>query len=66
MPGVARSQVTGTPIRQRRTPAQVARFFDGLDVLEPGVVPCSRWRAQGSVDEVPDEVAMFGGVGRKR
>ncbi|MFJ2766844.1 SAM-dependent methyltransferase [Streptomyces sp. NPDC087300] len=56
----------GTPRLNQRTPEQVTRFFDGLDLLDPGVVSCSRWRAQDTADGEPDEVAMFGGVGRKR
>jgi O-methyltransferase involved in polyketide biosynthesis len=43
-----------------RTPEQLARFFDGMDLLEPGVVSCSRWR----YDE-GNEVDVFGAVGRK-
>lgn len=57
----------GTPELTQRTPEGVARFFDGLELLEPGVVSCSRWRADerdGSGGQ-PREVAMYGGVGRK-
>jgi hypothetical protein len=50
----------GSPIRAR-TRAEIARFFAGTELLEPGVVSCSRWRP----DEVdPPEVYLFGGVGR--
>ncbi|MFE4721754.1 SAM-dependent methyltransferase, partial [Streptomyces sp. NPDC056728] len=56
----------GTPKLNQRRPEQVARFFDGLELLDPGVVSCSRWRPEGATDAEPDEVAMFGGVGRKR
>lgn len=42
-------------------PEAVARFFDGLDLLEPGVVSCSRWRPQPTDGDEPVEVAMFGG-----
>ncbi|GAA2301159.1 SAM-dependent methyltransferase [Streptomyces kunmingensis] len=56
----------GTPRLNQRTPQQVERFFDGLELLEPGVVSCSRWRVDGPAGEEPEEVAMFGGVGRKR
>jgi O-methyltransferase involved in polyketide biosynthesis len=55
----------GTPKLTQRTPEQIARFFDGLDLLEPGVVSCSRWRPETSRWGEPPEVAMFGGVGRK-
>lgn len=56
----------GTPRLTQRTPDAVARFFDGLDLLEPGVVSCSRWRPDHSNGAEPQEVAMYGGVGRKR
>jgi hypothetical protein len=55
----------GTPWITQRTPEAVARFFDGLDLLEPGVVSCSRWRPQPTDGDEPAEVAMFGGVGHK-
>jgi hypothetical protein len=55
----------GTPKLTQRTPEQVARFFDGLELLEPGVVSCSRWRPEGGDGTAPEEVAMFGGVARK-
>ncbi|MFV2127899.1 SAM-dependent methyltransferase [Micromonospora sp. LOL_013] len=51
----------GTPIRAR-TKVELERFFDGLDLLEPGVVTCSRWRPDPESDE--PEVYLFGGVGR--
>ncbi|MFJ9738473.1 SAM-dependent methyltransferase [Streptomyces sp. NPDC101166] len=56
----------GTPKLTQRTPADVARFFEGLELLEPGVVSCSRWRPETFGGAEPDEVAMFGGVARKR
>jgi hypothetical protein len=54
----------GTPELTQRTPDDVARFFDGLELLEPGVVPCSRWRP-GRAEAAEPEVALYGGVGRK-
>ena len=30
-----------------RKPDELASFFDGLDLVEPGVVPCPRWRPDG-------------------
>ena len=56
----------GTPKLTQRTPEQVTRFFDGLDLLEPGVVSCSRWRPEATPWGEPAEVAMYGGVGRKQ
>jgi hypothetical protein len=49
-----------TPRRQ----ADVARFFDGLNVLEPGVVRVQQWRP-GTETEANTPSNMWGGVGRK-
>jgi S-adenosyl methyltransferase len=35
-----------------------------LDLVEPGVVACPRWRPDPGGEDVPD-VDAFGGVGRK-
>jgi len=50
-----------------RTPEQIAGFFEGLELLEPGVVSCPRWRPDPADrgGGLPAEVDMFGGVGRK-
>lgn len=55
------------PIRAR-TGAEIAAFFNGLDLLEPGLVSCTRWRAPFTdIDgNPPAEVAQYGAVGRKR
>ncbi|HEV7451084.1 MAG TPA: SAM-dependent methyltransferase [Pseudonocardiaceae bacterium] len=55
----------GTPKLTQRTPEQILRFFDGLELLEPGVVSCSLWRPEPTPWGESDEVAIFGGVGRK-
>ncbi len=55
---------TATPYTPR-DPEEIAAFFDGLELLDPGVVSCSRWRPEGTSDQVPAEVAVHGGVGRK-
>jgi hypothetical protein len=47
-----------------RSPRQIARFLDGLEVLEPGVVSVSRWRPAPGPRQAP-EVACAGGVGRR-
>nr|WP_184886888.1 SAM-dependent methyltransferase [Sphaerisporangium siamense] len=48
-----------------RTPEQIARFFDGLELLDPGVVPTSRWRPENTPFGVPDAVDAFCGLARK-
>ncbi|MET8468226.1 SAM-dependent methyltransferase [Streptomyces sp. NPDC006422] len=55
----------GTPRLNQRTPERIADFFDGLELLEPGVVSCTRWRPETDDPAELAEVAMFGGVGRK-
>ena len=63
---VAHWNQVGTPPMTLRTPQQIARFFDGLDLLEPGVVSCSRWRPDISPPGgQPPEVDEFCGVARK-
>jgi O-methyltransferase involved in polyketide biosynthesis len=45
--GVASSDggLAGAPLPYRlRRPDQLVSFFDGLDLVEPGVVPCAEWR----------------------
>ena len=32
-----------------RSPEQIARFFDGLELVEPGMVSTSQWRPEPSV-----------------
>lgn len=52
--------------RVNRSPEQLARFFDGLELLEPGLVSTSRWRSESSASaEEPAEVDNFGGVALK-
>lgn len=51
--------------RVNRSPEELARFFDGLELLEPGLVSVSRWRP-GPSGEQAAEVDDFGGVARKR
>jgi hypothetical protein len=52
---------------QRVTPRsreQVTRFFDGVDLVEPGVVPIQQWRPDSDL-EAAARAGMWGGVGRK-
>lgn len=56
----------GEPKMTFRTIPQIARFFDGMDLVEPGVVSCSRWRLDLPPGEaLPPEVNQICGVGRK-
>ncbi|MFE9337611.1 SAM-dependent methyltransferase [Streptomyces sp. NPDC007063] len=53
-----------TPPITARARTQVARFFRGLELLEPGIVSCARWRP-GYAAEDEMSVAQFGAVARK-
>lgn len=48
-----------------RTGKEIAAFFDGLELLDPGMVPLARWRPDGAVTAAADRIGMYGGVGRK-
>jgi O-methyltransferase involved in polyketide biosynthesis len=44
-----------------RSRAEIARYFDGLELVEPGLVPMPQWRNPGD----PLVAAVLAGVGRK-
>jgi hypothetical protein len=48
-----------------RSQAEVLRFFDGFDLLEPGLVQVPHWRPDGPVPGDAGKVWLAGGVGRK-
>ncbi|HUN33540.1 MAG TPA: SAM-dependent methyltransferase [Trebonia sp.] len=45
---------------------QVARFFDGLELLEPGVVPANHWRPGPAGPDPARDLPCHVAVGRKR
>jgi len=44
-----------------RSRAQIARYFDGLDCIEPGLVPMPQWRALAK----PVAIPAYAGMARK-
>ncbi len=48
-----------------RNREELTRFFDGLELLEPGVVSCSLWRPDPSDVGTHAEVHQYCGVARK-
>ena len=50
-----------------RSSRQIAGFFEGLELVEPGVVSCPRWRPDPDALRrgLPPEMDQFAGVGRK-
>ena len=62
----AYNRTVSTPI-QTRPPADILRFFDGFELVEPGLVYVPLWRPDSPAD-VPDDPSRFGnlvGVARK-
>jgi hypothetical protein len=48
-----------------RSPEEIGRFFDGLELVEPGLVSCPLWRPESDAFGTPEPVDAFGAVGRK-
>ncbi len=47
-----------------RDRAQVTSFFEGLGLVDPGVVQLSKWRPRSEA-EAAEAAALWGGVARK-
>ncbi|WP_151479907.1 SAM-dependent methyltransferase [Streptomyces albicerus] len=52
-----------TPPVTARTRTEITAFFDGLDLLDPGLVSCARWRPEPGSS--PTAVPQFGAVALK-
>ena len=50
----------------RRTYAETLRFFDGMEVVPPGLVQCHRWRPAPGAVGLDENVSAYGGLARKR
>jgi hypothetical protein len=55
---------TTSPVTQR-TPEEILTFFDGLEVLEPGLVPVQQWRPDEPGPSALSKAWILGGVARK-
>jgi SAM-dependent methyltransferase len=53
---------TGNVVLRDR--AEIARFFDGLEMVEPGIVQPDQWRTAAGLS-APSKEAIYCGVGRK-
>jgi S-adenosyl methyltransferase len=57
------AEPAGGPVPLRpRSRAEIARYFAGLDLIEPGLVHLPEWRAQPDPSLI---IAYLAGVGRK-
>jgi hypothetical protein len=57
------TRVTATITLRRRE--QVARFFDGLQLTPPGVVPIAEWSLPEPIDTTTGGLIGHVGMGRK-
>ena len=48
-----------------RSREQVARFFDGLELVPPGLVPMAEWGTPGRADTTTGGLLGYSGIGRK-
>lgn len=49
-----------------RSESEIAAFFDGFDLVDPGVAPLLAWRPDASAPENPRAVYSYAAMGRKR
>lgn len=48
-----------------RSRVEIERFFEGLEMVEPGFVPVQRWRPETTPELSDAQVNLYGGVARK-
>jgi S-adenosyl methyltransferase len=48
-----------------RSHAEIARFFNGLQLLEPGLVQVHRWQPGSAAPGHGDQIAAYAGLARK-
>jgi hypothetical protein len=58
------AEAGSTPVT-RRSRGEVAGFFDGLELVQPGVVQTHRWRPDPGISTAEYEVSAWAAVGRK-
>jgi hypothetical protein len=63
--GIAQAYSRSSSPGTARSRAEIERFFDGFDLVEPGLVQVSLWRPDVA-DPPTDGIWLYGGVGRKR
>jgi hypothetical protein len=58
------NQVAATPYTLR-SPERIAGFLAGLELIEPGLVPCPRWRPDPDDPGSARDMDEFCALGRK-
>jgi SAM-dependent methyltransferase len=55
----------GRVTQTRRPPTELARFFAGLEILDPGLVPLNRWRPGADEPAFDRDIPAMAAIGRK-
>ena len=63
--GARRYNAHVSTAQTRRTLAETARFVEDLDLVEPGVVQCHRWRPGPAAANLDEDQAAYAAIGRK-
>jgi len=63
--GARRLAESGSTPTTRRSREEVAAFFGGLELVEPGVVQTHRWRPDPGISVAEYEVSAWAAIGRK-
>jgi hypothetical protein len=56
---------SANPKYHLRSPERMTGLFDGMDIVEPGVVSVTRWKPDTGSESLPHEIDQFCAVGRK-
>jgi hypothetical protein len=62
---ISRYNQSGAVPYNLRSPEQIAGYLEGLELVEPGLVPCPLWRPDPADVGTPVELAVLGAIGRK-
>ncbi|WP_436528461.1 SAM-dependent methyltransferase [Actinoplanes sp. HUAS TT8] len=54
----------GRVLARARPAATIRNYLHGLDLVEPGLVPICEWRPDADPPASPDQIGMYGVVGR--
>ncbi|MDX6302510.1 MAG: hypothetical protein QOF53_3724 [Nocardioidaceae bacterium] len=57
--------ISANPKYHLRSPERIAALFDGLQLVEPGVVSVTRWKPDTGSDALPAVIDQYCAVGRK-
>lgn len=56
---------TGGRFGRFREKAEIRAFFDGLEIVEPGLTQVTDWRSDAEAEPLRTKAFLYGGVGRK-